>query len=713
MIEVTAAATIPRGATAPMKTRSPTGRLKPTGGQPDAQRTCADDEQPHNDETRRAEPTYVVERYVCREQHEQKPDKHDGEAVLELPQFVADPSLEIAHDHPGNGDGHEAALRDDRTAPLEQQDDGGQGKDVLVPTRRHEPIPQSGHQDESCHDTRRDPEAEAHGDQLSLSCQCFNHRGGHDLKDGRSQQRTDRVDEYALRLEHSPDPWSEPHVSKHRPDNGRAGHHDEGAEQEREIPRPTQYDTCQPCGGDDGDDRTDRDETPDGRLLTLDPRPLEVEPTLEQDDGDTEVDNTEQPVTKCARFDSRHPVRSQERTGSQQQHDRRETKLTRDRLCQNARRERDRQPCGVHRHSIFSHPRKRSSAILRPRRVCRGLAIPDTPEERPDVAEPVAEPSDGPTSNVFHAPSIHLNLNARGLSPSATLAVNELCQTLTAGGREVFKLGLGQSPFPVPSPVVDALKAHAHCKDYLVVRGLAAYHSQSPHIERRADHVLIGPGSKELMFLLQMVYYGDIVIPTPAWVSYAPQTRIIGRHVRWIQTTSANRWRLQAADLERTCATDPDRPRIVVLNSPTNPTGQSYDRDALTDLAAIARKYRVIVLSDEIYAEIHHGGNHLSIAEFYQEGTIISTGLSKWCGAGGWRLWHLHVPRAPHLAPRSDGNRCQRDVHGYERPDPVRGGNRVPGWPIHRSVSAELSPHPRAGHSGAIVRRRSRTPGWT
>ena len=263
----------------------------------------------------------------------------------------------------------------------------------------------------------------------------------------------------------------------------------------------------------------------------------------------------------------------------------------------------------------------------------------------------MAEPSDGPTSNVFHAPSVHLNLNVRGLSPSATLAVNELCQTLAAGGREVFKLRLGQSPFPVPSPVVDELKSHAHRKDYLAVRGLAAlreavaaYHRQSQHIERRADHVLIGPGSKELMFLLQMVYYGDIVIPTPAWVSYAPQARIIGRHVRWIQTTSANQWRLQAADLERTCATDPDRPRIVVLNSPTNPTGQSYDRDALTDLAAVARKYRVIVLSDEIYAEIHHSGNHRSIAEFYPEGTIISTGLSKWCGAGGWRLGTFTFP---------------------------------------------------------------------
>jgi aspartate aminotransferase len=271
--------------------------------------------------------------------------------------------------------------------------------------------------------------------------------------------------------------------------------------------------------------------------------------------------------------------------------------------------------------------------------------------ETQDVAKPVADPFEGTTPDPPTAPSVNLNLNVRGLSPSVTLAINELSQRLAAEGQQVFKLGLGQSPFPVPTPVVEALKANAHCKDYLAVRGLPAlrkavadYHCRAQGIDRRADDVLIGPGSKELMFLLQMVYYGDIVIPTPAWVSYAPQAQIIGRHVRWIRTTSTDRWLLQADDLDRLCRTDPDRPRIVVLNSPTNPTGQAYDRTALAQLAAVARKNRVIVLSDEIYAEIHHEGNHLSIAEFYPEGTIISSGLSKWCGAGGWRLGTFTFP---------------------------------------------------------------------
>ena len=248
-------------------------------------------------------------------------------------------------------------------------------------------------------------------------------------------------------------------------------------------------------------------------------------------------------------------------------------------------------------------------------------------------------------------PNVHLNLNVRGLSSSATLAVNELCDRLTQEGREVFRLGLGQSPFPVPEPVVESLRQNAHRKEYLAVRGLAelraavaAYHHRAQGITRHAENVLIGPGSKELMFLLQMVYYGDLVIPTPSWVSYAPQAHIIGRHVRWVPTTADTHWKLRADDLEQLCTSDPGRPRIVILNDPNNPTGQTYETDELRTLADVARRYRVVMLSDEIYGEIHHEGTHVSMAEFYPEGTIISTGLSKWCGAGGWRLGTFTFP---------------------------------------------------------------------
>lgn len=247
---------------------------------------------------------------------------------------------------------------------------------------------------------------------------------------------------------------------------------------------------------------------------------------------------------------------------------------------------------------------------------------------------------------------VNLNLNVRGLSPSVTLAINEKSDELRRQGRRVFKLGLGQSPFPVVLPVVEALKANAFQKDYLPVKGLpelrgavADYHRRIHQIPRTAEDVLVGPGSKELMFLLQLVYYGDLLIPTPSWVSYAPQAQIIGRRVDWMPTRRENGWRLTPDELDRLCRPDPDRPRILMLNYPNNPTGLTYTDDQLEALAAVAKRYKVILLSDEIYGELHHQGEHVSIARYYPEGTIISGGLSKWCGAGGWRLGTFTFPR--------------------------------------------------------------------
>lgn len=245
-----------------------------------------------------------------------------------------------------------------------------------------------------------------------------------------------------------------------------------------------------------------------------------------------------------------------------------------------------------------------------------------------------------------------LNLNVRGLNPSATLAINEHSSALQEAGHDILRLGLGQSPFPVPDSVVKALQDNAHQKDYLPVKGLqplreavAAYHARVNKVERTAEDVLIGPGSKELMFILQLVFYGDLVIPAPSWVSYSPQASIIGRQIRRIETKLSNGWRLQADELETLCLEDPTRPRVMILNYPNNPVGTSYSSEELKALAEVARKYGVIVLSDEIYGELNYEGEHDSIACYYPEGTIISAGLSKWAGAGGWRLGTFIFPK--------------------------------------------------------------------
>lgn len=248
-------------------------------------------------------------------------------------------------------------------------------------------------------------------------------------------------------------------------------------------------------------------------------------------------------------------------------------------------------------------------------------------------------------------PPNSINLNVRGMKSSATVAINELSDELRRQGKTVYKLGLGQSPFPVPEPVVEALRHNAHQKDYLPVRGLrslrdavADYHNRRHQLSRSGDDVLIGPGSKELMFLLQLVYYGDLIIPSPSWVSYAPQAQIIGRRVRYINTIRSGEFRLTPERLQAACADDPDRPSLMILNYPNNPTGASFDTAQLEGIAKVAREHGVLLLSDEIYGEVHHRGGHVSVAEMYPEGTIISGGLSKWCGAGGWRLGTFLFP---------------------------------------------------------------------
>lgn len=246
---------------------------------------------------------------------------------------------------------------------------------------------------------------------------------------------------------------------------------------------------------------------------------------------------------------------------------------------------------------------------------------------------------------------VHLNLNVRGLPVSATLGINEQSDCLLAEGHKIYKLGLGQSPFPVPVSIVRELQNNAHQKDYLPVRGLpalrdavAGYYRRTQDLAFLGENILIGPGSKELMFILQLVYYGDLVIPTPSWVSYAPQAHIVGRHVHWLQTLEENKWLLTPDELERHCQRDPSKPRIVILNYPNNPTGCTYSDQQLQKLAEVARKFHIIMLSDEIYGELNFSGTHRSIARYYPEGTIVASGLSKWAGAGGWRLGTFAFP---------------------------------------------------------------------
>ena len=239
----------------------------------------------------------------------------------------------------------------------------------------------------------------------------------------------------------------------------------------------------------------------------------------------------------------------------------------------------------------------------------------------------------------------------KDLKPSATLRMNEESKKFETQGTKIFKFGFGQSPFEIPKDIVDELKNNAYQNKYLPMQGLPELRSSiSRYINNKkkynyvSENVIIGPGTKELMFLLHVLFDGDVILPVPSWVSYAPQA-IVGRNkIHWLETTSSNNWFPTAETLEKIISKNKNKNYLLFLNSPNNPSGQICNN--LEEISVVAKKNNLIILSDEIYSELSFKKDFKSIANYCPEKTIISNGMSKWCGAGGWRLGFFIIPES-------------------------------------------------------------------
>ena len=239
----------------------------------------------------------------------------------------------------------------------------------------------------------------------------------------------------------------------------------------------------------------------------------------------------------------------------------------------------------------------------------------------------------------------------KNLKPSATLRINEETKKLESQGKKIFKFGFGQSPFQIPKDIVDELKNNAYQNKYLPMQGLPELRSSiSRYINNKkkynyvSENVIIGPGTKELMFLLHVLFDGDVILPVPSWVSYAPQA-IVGRNkIHWLETTSSNNWFPTAESLEKIISKNKNKNYLLFLNSPNNPSGQICNN--LEEISVVAKKNNLVILSDEIYSELSFKKDFKSIANYCPEKTIISNGMSKWCGAGGWRLGYFIIPES-------------------------------------------------------------------
>ena len=240
--------------------------------------------------------------------------------------------------------------------------------------------------------------------------------------------------------------------------------------------------------------------------------------------------------------------------------------------------------------------------------------------------------------------------NILKLKESATLAINEKSKELIQKGKKVYRFGFGESPFQIPEKIVETLKKNAHKKEYLPIQGLpelrkkiSEYLFKKTGVEFSEENILITPGSKEAMLLMHVAFNGEILTPAPSWVSYEPQAQIGLNKVHWLETSQSNNWFPTAKELEKKLKKIGKKKNLIfILNSPNNPSGAVCNN--LGELAKVAKNHKLIILSDEIYTDLSFDNNYKSISKFYPNSTFISGGLSKWCGAGGWRLGFLAVP---------------------------------------------------------------------
>jgi len=256
--------------------------------------------------------------------------------------------------------------------------------------------------------------------------------------------------------------------------------------------------------------------------------------------------------------------------------------------------------------------------------------------------------------------AIRIAERCRRMGTEAAFRVFARAKSLEAAGRDIIHLEMGESDFPTPAhirEVCDAALDAGHT-GYVPAAGLPVLReavarrvAETRGIEVDPAQVVITPGGKPVIFytFLALVEAGDEVIyPDPGFPIFESMTDALGAtRVPWHPGSGTR----QRPDVDRLAELMGERTRLLVLNSPGNPTGVVYRKEEIERIAALCREHDVVVLSDEIYSCILFGGEHFSIAAEpgMQERTIILDGFSKTWSMTGWRLGYAVAP--PALAP--------------------------------------------------------------
>lgn len=240
---------------------------------------------------------------------------------------------------------------------------------------------------------------------------------------------------------------------------------------------------------------------------------------------------------------------------------------------------------------------------------------------------------------------------------SPTLAANELVMERRAKQQQVLHMGFGESPFPVPERLQKALSESTHRREYLPTSGLpelcaavADYYREHAGIDTDKYDVIVAPGSKLILYSLQMAIEGDLLMPVPSWVSYAPQAKMLRTKIIKVPTILNDDGYQIDADVLRQAIKDAraegKNPSKLILNYPSNPTGLTIPESNLEEIAKVCIEEDILIISDEIYGMVAFDDHYRTIAKYAPDNTAVTSGLSKHLSLGGWRLGIGFIPKA-------------------------------------------------------------------
>lgn len=252
---------------------------------------------------------------------------------------------------------------------------------------------------------------------------------------------------------------------------------------------------------------------------------------------------------------------------------------------------------------------------------------------------------------------MELSQRAQNISPSPTLAIDSKAKQMIAEGIKVINFGAGEPDFDTPEHIkkaaVEALEKGM--TKYTPVAGIQPLKEaivekfkKDNNLDYEPGQVVVSAGAKHSLYNAFMVLCqpGDeVILPAPYWVSYVEQIKLAGAAPIIVQTRQENGFKLTPEEL-RSALTR--RARVIILNSPSNPTGAVYTRDELAALGEVLLENNITIISDEIYEKlIYDREEHVSIAQIspeLKERTVVINGVSKAYSMTGWRIGYAAAP---------------------------------------------------------------------